>query len=42
MIEAHQNRIQQLRESFIEKMKEAEKWPGKVGIIYENIKCKFS
>lgn len=30
MIEAHQNRIQQLRESFIEKMKEAEKWPGKL------------
>jgi hypothetical protein len=30
MITSHQNRIEQLRESFKNKMTEAEKWPEKV------------
>ena len=30
MIEAHQNRIKQLRESFNQKMLEADVWPKKV------------
>ena len=33
MVDAHQNRIQQLRESFLEKMSEAEAWPRKVSDV---------
>ena len=38
MITSHQNRIEQLRESFQNKIFEAEKWPEKVDIDFSNIK----
>lgn len=33
MISSHQNRIEQLRESFKQKLIDAEKWPSKVGYL---------